>query len=481
MKQRYQTDYDQRVDCFEQIKNVQSDLIWGKQDADERPFISYVIPVYKRADMLEKTLFSVLRQKPVDFKWNVVVVDNEAGGENDTERLIKRINDDRILYYRNRENIGVDGNYNRCIELADGKWVAMVHGDDLLVSDHLRKSGQYIERIEKKRFRKPLAYICQQYIDFRDDAEAVLDRPDKLDYTVKNNAALLHGHKDKIPALQPQNIGILTGYYAAIPSFGTIMNREILIREGGFNEKLGICEDIIIPFKLAARYSVYMSPVVMGYHRFDENESMKLSTILKIYSAMIDFREYMYSTVWWGKWWAEISRSIFTENLQNYCIGQSRFSERRLSRGELDEICGIGEQTEYKQLLFNICIWGVNKFYKLGNYKTLINGHVSFAHDAINQAVLGNKQVVIYGIGAAAKEAIPLIKKEFKKINIIGCAVTEKGKRDKFCGLVVKAIDEYDVGNTNIAVITATITWQYQFEMNKYLESQGCKTVINLM
>ena len=137
MKKRWNIDYDLCENNFDKIRNVNCKLILGTPN--DKAFISYVIPVYKRADLLEKTLYSVLNQQKVDFEWNIVIVDNEAGEVNDTQRLIEKISSDKIVYYRNEENIGVDGNYNRCIEIAKSPWVAMIHGDDLIMDDHLKK------------------------------------------------------------------------------------------------------------------------------------------------------------------------------------------------------------------------------------------------------------------------------------------------------------------------------------------------------
>ena len=154
---RYNINYDVCRNCFELFKDIPSELIWGDLTYVINPFFTYMIPTYGRAYLLEETLQSVLNQLSVDFEWDIIVVDNEAGPGNETEQVIRNINNPRILYYRNKENIGVDGNYNRCIELARGQWVAMLHADDLLINDHLKLMGQYIKA--HLNDRKPLAYI----------------------------------------------------------------------------------------------------------------------------------------------------------------------------------------------------------------------------------------------------------------------------------------------------------------------------------
>ena len=481
MSRTYRIDYNQSVNCFKTIENVQTELIWGDEALFQEPLISYIIPVYKRADLLQKTLESIVNQKDVNFCWNIVLVDNEAGLVNEVERLIRRLDCPRILYYRNHENIGVDGNYNRCIEVAKGQWLAMVHADDLILNDHLLKTEQYIKWILEQNNNQKLAYICQRYIDFSDETKVILDRDTEIDGFSRTKYLLNCEYTNGKPARQPQSIGVLTGYYAAIPSFGTIMNRDILIKEGGFNEAFGICEDVIIPFKLAKNYHVYLAPIIMGFHRYEGNQSMKISTIKSIYSAMIDFREYMYSTVWWGKIWAYFSRDIVNENLLHYCMGSSRFSSRKLARDELEEIYSIKKVSTFKQGVFNFAIKFVNKKFELFDYKYYIGFQVDLCKKSIEDEIAKGREVLIYGAGAAAEALIPILKKRFPNIKMVGCAVTKMGKKDKICGLRIRTIDKYQDKRENICVITATVLWHYKQEMNTLLMDTGFNNVINLL
>lgn len=481
MGRTYKIDYNQSINCFEKIATVKTELIWGDERLFQEPFISYIIPVYKRADLLKKTLDSIMKQIEVDFCWNIVIVDNEAGPENDVERLIRGLDCSRILYYRNQENIGVDGNYNRCIEMAKGHWLAMLHADDLIVNDHLFKTEQYINWISEQKDVRKLAYICQRYIDFSDEKKVLLDRNIDVEGLSTSKFLLNCEYTGGKPSLQPQSIGLLTGFYAAIPSFGTIMNREILMKEGGFNEELGICEDVIIPFKLAKHYYVYMAPVIMGFHRYEGNQSMKISTIKSIYSAMIDFREYMYSTMWWGKLWAFFSRDILNENLLHYCMGASRFSSRKLTREELEEIYPIKKVSSFKQGGFNFVLKFVNKRFELFDYKYYIGLLLDLCKKSIEEEIAKGGEILIYGAGSAARAIIPILKKRFPNIKLVGCAVTQMGKSDKIGGLRIRTIDKYQDDRENICVITATVLWHYQQEMNLLLADKGFNKVINLL
>ena len=462
-------DYKTKRDCYADIRNTESDLIVGEPDIIPNPWFSYIVPVYKRADLLKKTLDSIFGQKQVDFDWDIVVVDNEAGGENETERLIRELNNDRILYYRNRENIGPDGNYNRCIELARGEWLAMLHGDDLIIDDHLQKMGEYIR--EKEKGFKQLAYISPAYKDFKDEKNICLKRED-----IEEPTKVYHGRLKRFRRIDVA----ITGYSVGLPSFGTVMNRKVMLEEGGFDEKLGICEDVITPYRLMEKYRVYVTPCVMGYHRFEGNESIKTQTIFKICEAMCDFREYVFSRNIWLRLWGKTARTAFFDVLSEYCSYMSGFSENRLKKSDFAYI--HPERTDMSLLdkvIFNV----VENIYCFltgaETYEKLIKRNVKSISYEINTNG-HNDRIIIYGAGRAGKNAQKIL------LNRYGCqidyfAVTKSDECEKqINGVPVKCIDDLvNIANESL-VILATSVPEYYYEMKENLEIKGFSNFISL-
>lgn len=105
------------------------------------PFLSIIVPTYKRPDLLKETLESIVSQEGFN-DYEIVVVDNEgtahAEGISETEKVIVETNNSRIRYYQNEENISSGDNWNVCLALARGEWVCMAHDDDVLLPDCLR-------------------------------------------------------------------------------------------------------------------------------------------------------------------------------------------------------------------------------------------------------------------------------------------------------------------------------------------------------
>ncbi len=91
--------------------------------------LTYAIPFYSGSALLERTIASVLAQP--DGTWTAFVVDN-ASPEPGIAELVRDAGHGRVGYVRNAENLGMVGNFNRCIDLAKTDLVTLVHADDVL-------------------------------------------------------------------------------------------------------------------------------------------------------------------------------------------------------------------------------------------------------------------------------------------------------------------------------------------------------------
>lgn len=93
------------------------------------PTVSVCIPVYNGANSIARSIDSVLAQTYGDFE--CVVVDNNS--TDSTVECVLAYSDPRIRIVRNRRNLGMVDNHNRCIEVANGRLIQFVHADDWLL------------------------------------------------------------------------------------------------------------------------------------------------------------------------------------------------------------------------------------------------------------------------------------------------------------------------------------------------------------
>jgi glycosyltransferase involved in cell wall biosynthesis len=93
------------------------------------PSITFAIPFYSGRDYLDRAIESVLGQH--DTEWQAFVCDN-ASPEPGIEELVRSVGRGRVGYVRNDKNLGMAGNFNRCIDLAETELVTLLHADDEL-------------------------------------------------------------------------------------------------------------------------------------------------------------------------------------------------------------------------------------------------------------------------------------------------------------------------------------------------------------
>jgi glycosyltransferase involved in cell wall biosynthesis len=93
--------------------------------------VCVALPFHSNIDYLETALRSVLAQ--TDAQWTAIVVD-DASPEPGAEAVVVALGDSRVRYVRNERNLGIAGNFNRCLELgaAEADIVTVFHADDEL-------------------------------------------------------------------------------------------------------------------------------------------------------------------------------------------------------------------------------------------------------------------------------------------------------------------------------------------------------------
>ena len=96
-----------------------------------RPFWSVMIPTYNCAVYLRATLNSVLTTIPPERAVQIEVVD-DCSTRDDPEAVVAECGDARVRFFRQPRNIGPQANFTTCIQRAQGEWVHILHGDDLV-------------------------------------------------------------------------------------------------------------------------------------------------------------------------------------------------------------------------------------------------------------------------------------------------------------------------------------------------------------
>ena len=100
------------------------------------------IPVFNQREFIERAIASALDQEAPGLE--IMVVDNAS--TDGTWEAVQKYASRGVKLHRNPHNLGLFGNFNRCLELARGAYVRLLAGDDALPAGCLRAEVELMER-----------------------------------------------------------------------------------------------------------------------------------------------------------------------------------------------------------------------------------------------------------------------------------------------------------------------------------------------
>ena len=106
-------------------------------DRKEQPLVSIVIPAYNNENTIIATLESIRNQSYKNIE--IIILDDNS--KDKTLQLVteQQKKDNRIKIYHNSTNLGMIGNWNKCIQMSNGEFVKLVCADDLLDKNEIEK------------------------------------------------------------------------------------------------------------------------------------------------------------------------------------------------------------------------------------------------------------------------------------------------------------------------------------------------------
>lgn len=105
------------------------------------PLLSIGIPAYRGAAHLAAAIDSVLSQDFGDYE--LIVIDDNSPDE--TASIVAGYRDPRVSYLRNEVNLGPQGNWNRCLTEARGRYFKLMPQDDVLQPGCLARQVAVLE------------------------------------------------------------------------------------------------------------------------------------------------------------------------------------------------------------------------------------------------------------------------------------------------------------------------------------------------
>ncbi len=205
------------------------------------PRFSVIIPVYNRADLVERTLASVYAQTFTDFE--IIAVDD---GSRDNSLEVLRRHEPRIRIVA-QQNMGLGAARNAGARVATGEYILPLDSDDLWFPWTLKTLDLGL------REHADPAWIVGTYAAFAQESELEV-------HTCVEGSVRTRAYDD-----------YLRSHYGGGPiACGTVaIRRDAYAAAGGFTELRVNCEDTDMWLKMGATrgYVRIESPVILGVRR----------------------------------------------------------------------------------------------------------------------------------------------------------------------------------------------------------------------
>lgn len=258
--------FDQYEDNFAKYHNVKSIPLYDTRKIKD-VFISFIIPTYKRTKYLLDAIDSILSAK-ITTSYEIIVIDNSGDiSNNEIVNLLREKHYQSLAFYVNENNIGMAGNWNRGFELATGKWVSMLHDDDLLSDAYGQEIMKCLNTAIRVSRKKEVGVIKVSSIEFSDDnvpyGNTIRGKGEITELTLPGTLVKFFG---------PSNS----------PTCGMMFNKEAVFAVGGFNERYYPSLDSIIGFQIQKKgFTTFRTVDRLGYYRKAVNATGKKETIIK--------------------------------------------------------------------------------------------------------------------------------------------------------------------------------------------------------
>ena len=199
-----------------------------KQKNFDFPLVTIAIPTYNRADgYLKEAIESAINQSYPNLE--IIISDNCSS--DDTGLIVETFNDSRIQYYRHDENIGANNNFNFCLKKATGVFFLLLHDDDLVDEDFVKKCMHAV----KNRLEIGMIRTGTRVID--------------------SDGNVLNETPNTVGGLSTEDfIRVWFDWKTALYLCSTLFNTKRLKEVGGFPSKPYLFQDVFAEFKLASKY-----------------------------------------------------------------------------------------------------------------------------------------------------------------------------------------------------------------------------------
>lgn len=208
--------------------------------SNHNPTISVLMPVYKtNTEYLKATIQSILNQTFKDFEFLIL----DDCPTDSRENIVKSFKDKRIKYIQNKKNLGITPSRNKLVQMAKGKYFAVMDHDDISLPKRFEKQVNYLNK------HPEVGVVGCQY------------------------QIVPNGRKSRLPTLNSEiQMGLMQDCMILHPSS---MIRSSVLSKSPYKEEFSPSEDYALWCNLIGKTKFYNLPEILFHYHIHESNTSK--------------------------------------------------------------------------------------------------------------------------------------------------------------------------------------------------------------
>ncbi len=220
--------------------------------------LDIALPFYGDVAFMKQTVASVLNQ--TDPNWRLIVVDDGYPDET-LPGWFASLRDERIQYHRNSENLGANGNFQKCLGLLSAEYCLVMGADDLL-------EPNFVDCINELISKRPGIAMIHPGVKVIDEKnELISTRADQIKRNIRNSQSQFSSLSG-----EPLARSLMKGNWMYFPA---IVWKTKTIQDIGFRPGFHVCQDLGLAMDLIMQGGemALIEDEIFRYRRHQESDS----------------------------------------------------------------------------------------------------------------------------------------------------------------------------------------------------------------
>ena len=220
--------------------------------------LDIALPFYGDVDFMKQTVQSILNQS--DPNWKLIVVDDGYPDES-IPSWFADLGDNRVQYQRNINNLGANGNFQKCLGLLSAEYCLVMGADDLL-------EPNFVERMNEVILLNPGLSMIHPGVKVIDERnEQISTRSDQVKRSIREAQG-----SSKILSGESLAKSLMRGNWMYFPS---IVWKTKTIQQIGFRPGFHVCQDLGLAMDLIMQGGemALVEDEIFRYRRHQESDS----------------------------------------------------------------------------------------------------------------------------------------------------------------------------------------------------------------